>query len=197
MAARKDFDPSRHGLTMEEWKALTPNERRRYTCRALYRHDRLVNPEKLTAKWRKRHGTQRSRERDRARYWADPEKQREKAREGYQRHHEKRLAYYHARRAKQESIANLRHDPDEMYRRVLAAVPAGLPRFARDDIAGMICLAVLEGKLLVANIEKEVGSFMRSYNREYDTFKTVSLDASVPGMEDTTYLDMLTSEEAT
>jgi hypothetical protein len=114
----------------------------------------------------------------------------------YWRHHEKMLEYNRARWRKRKSISDIRHDPDKVYRCVARAIPAKLPKFARDDIAGMICLAVLEGKLLVKNIEKEVASFLRSYNREYDTFKTVSLDAPIPGADGMTYMDRLSGAEA-
>jgi hypothetical protein len=189
------FDPSRHGVTMEEWLKLTPQERVRSTNRANYRSRRKKNPEKLREKWRRDREKNRERiqEREFARYWADPEKRRKHTRDSYWRHHEKRLASYRARRVKQKSISNVRHNPEEVYRRVVAAIPGKLPRFARDDIAGMICLAVLEGKVLVTDIENEVADFMRSYNREYDTFKTLSLDAPVPGMDGMTYRDKLSA----
>jgi hypothetical protein len=195
--ARK-FDPSRHGLTMEEWLALSMRERKLITTRTWARIKWETNRDERRAEWRniRKRKIERKREQERALYWADPEKHRRKARDSYRRHHEKRLASFRAYYAKKKSISNVRHNPDEVYRRVVAAIPKTLPRFARDDIASELCLAVLEGKLLVDNIEKEVAGFMRSYNREYDTFKTVSLDAPVPGRDGETYMDRLPADGA-
>jgi len=189
----KKFDPARYGLSSEEWNSLTKTERERYRTRIKYRLAFQKCPEQVRAKQREKRKRylQRIRAYDLARYWANPEKRRKTARESYRRHHEKQLQRYRDRRAKQKSISIVRHNPNEVYHLVVAAIPGKLPRFARDDIAGMICLAVLEGKVLVKDIEKEVASFMRSYNREYDTFKTVSLDTPIPGMDGMTYLDKL------
>jgi hypothetical protein len=48
-------------------------------------------------------------------------------------------------------------------------------------VVGAMCLAVLEGKLLLKNIKAEVCKFVAAQNREYDSFKTLSLDAEIPG----------------
>lgn len=83
--------------------------------------------------------------------------------------------------------------PDEILKRVYACLPAGAPRFIRDDVAGEMLLAVLEGKLLVENIARSVGEFTKKYNRQFDTFKTISLDAPIAGT-DLRRIDLLIAE---
>lgn len=108
----------------------------------------------------------------------NPEKMREKARRQYKRH---------------RSIAAVRHNPDNVYKIVNKVVSAALPKHMRDDVIAEILLAVLEGKLLLDQIGQRVKDFVRDYNREYDTFKTLSLDEVIPGTN-TSRLDMLAAE---
>ncbi|AYD02049.1 hypothetical protein [Neorhizobium sp. NCHU2750] len=56
-------------------------------------------------------------------------------------------------------------------------------------------LAVMEGTLFVENIDKEAAQFLRAYNREFDQFKTISLEALVPGADGMTYMDRLADPE--
>ncbi|NGO56202.1 hypothetical protein, partial [Allomesorhizobium camelthorni] len=66
----------------------------------------------------------------------------------------------------------------------------GLPRFIRDDVVSSLCLAILEGEINVNDMAAQAKVYLRAYNREYDTFQTVSLDKFTPGTK-TTYLDAL------
>jgi hypothetical protein len=75
------------------------------------------------------------------------------------------------------------------------AVPRTLPEFVRDEIVASMCLAVLEGKLFIENICKEASSYLRAYNRDFDTFKTTSLDAPLNGQDGTTFIDMLADDK--
>lgn len=82
-----------------------------------------------------------------------------------------------------KSINAIRHDPDTVYRVVSRAVSAALPRFMRDDVINSILLAVLEGELLLENIGARMKDYLGRYNREYDCFKTLSLDAPMGGTD--------------
>ncbi len=87
----------------------------------------------------------------------------------------------------------VRTSPEEVYPRAMAAPPSGLPRFIRDDVVNNLCLAILEGQINVNDKAAQAKVFLRAYNREYDTFQTVSLDVQIPGTK-TTYLDALAAE---
>ena len=53
----------------------------------------------------------------------------------------------------------------------------------RDDVINSMLLAVLEGELLLENIGARMKEYLGRYNREYDTFKTLSLDAPMGGTD--------------
>ncbi|TPJ52690.1 hypothetical protein [Mesorhizobium sp. B2-6-4] len=88
-----------------------------------------------------------------------------------------------AKRIIEKSINTIRHDPDTVYRVVSRAVSSALPRFMRDDVIASMLLAVLEGKLLLENVGARVKDYVTGYNREYDTIKTLSLDAPMGGTD--------------
>ena len=87
------------------------------------------------------------------------------------------------RKLKARSISAIRHNPDEVYRVVSRAVSSALPRFMRDDVINSMLLAVLEGKLLLQHVGARMKDYITGYNREYDTFKTLSLDAPMGGTD--------------
>jgi hypothetical protein len=61
--------------------------------------------------------------------------------------------------------------------RINAVVPRYLARDHRDDVIGDMVLAVYEGRLEEADIERRVGEFVNvGYRRDHDKHKTVSLD---------------------
>jgi 3-methyladenine DNA glycosylase/8-oxoguanine DNA glycosylase len=105
-------------------------------------------------------------------------------------HREQIRAEHRQRRARYRSIAQVRQSPEEVYRLAIAALPSGLPRFIRDDVVSSPCLAILEGQINVVDMTAKAKEFLRAYNREFDTFQTLSLDARIPGTK-TTYLDAL------
>lgn len=52
-----------------------------------------------------------------------------------------------------------------------------------DEVISEITLAVFQGLLVEKDIGKRAGEFLRAYNRENDTFKTLSLDAPIGGTD--------------
>lgn len=187
---RSQTDEERRRKRAEYQRAwrLRNLEKVRESGRAYQRRYREENPEKIAAikriykelhreeiarkdrEYRKRHPRTE---------WqaAHPERMREYRRK-WTKAHPDYMRNYHAKRKSQSVI---HESPDKIYRSILGALPSSLPRHVRDDVASSLCLAVLEGKVLVKNIVKAAGEFLRAYNREYDTFKTVSLDETIPG----------------
>ncbi|BCG88530.1 hypothetical protein MesoLj113c_46400 [Mesorhizobium sp. 113-3-9] len=88
-----------------------------------------------------------------------------------------------AHRLVKKSINAIRHNPEDVYRVVSRAVSAALPRFMRDDVINSMLLAVLEGELLLQNVAARVKDYLGRYNQQYDTFKTLSLDAPMGGTD--------------
>lgn len=72
---------------------------------------------------------------------------------------------------------------DRLYRAARKGLPAGLPPWISDDVISEITLAVFQGWLVEKDIGKRAGEFLRTYNRENDTFKTLSLDAPMGGTD--------------
>jgi hypothetical protein len=78
--------------------------------------------------------------------------------------------------------------------RINAAVPRHLPRDHRDDVIGEMALAVYEGRVEEAEIERRVREFVNAgYRRDHDKFGPLSLDAPIFGDSATTLGDMVTT----
>lgn len=66
-----------------------------------------------------------------------------------------------------------------LYERASRAVPSTLPRDMRDDVIGEMVLAVLEGRLLPADVERRAAEFVRaSFRADHNKWGDVSLDWS-------------------
>ncbi|AZO23883.1 hypothetical protein EJ070_26505 [Mesorhizobium sp. M1E.F.Ca.ET.045.02.1.1] len=100
-----------------------------------------------------------------------------------------------AKRLRLISVSTANHSPEGLMRAVNAAISPALPRFIKDEIAGEMMLAVLEGTLLLDQIRAKVQEYLRRYNRDYDTFKVLSLDAPIAGT-DLRRIDTLTSRDS-
>jgi hypothetical protein len=66
--------------------------------------------------------------------------------------------------------------PDALVARVRNTVPRGLPQDVRDDVTSEMVLAVLQGELDIADLNKRVRKFITKYYREAGTFKHVDYD---------------------
>lgn len=183
MSRAANFDPSKYGVTMEQWCSMTRDQRQ-----TLRRSRRGYFRERY---WR---DVEKTRENARKRYAKNPEIRREQQRQSYWKHHDRQLARFRARWAKIGSLNKVKSDPDKVYWLAVKAVPAALPRHVRDDVIGSILLSVMEGKTLVRDIAKSARQFVTAHNRDFDHFKTLSLDATMPGT-DVTYVERLTIED--
>lgn len=193
------------GVPVCEWIAMPEAERQLVRARRWYRRMK-VDPI-LLARHKDREAKARVRFKERWAenpepfraklreiYWNDAEVARARNREKYQRNRSSELARkarnWRSKKAKRE----ITKSPNEVYRMIDKAVSKSLPSFARDEIVSSMCLAVLEGKLFIENIGKEASNYLRAYNRDFDNFKTASLDAPVNGHDGTTFLDLLADE---
>jgi hypothetical protein len=124
-------------------------------------------------------------------YWKDVETTRAKGREKYKKNIDRERARSRRRTRARIAQRTIGRSPDQVYMLINRAVSRALPSHVRDDVVASMCLAVLEGKLFIENIEKEAKSFLTAYNRQFDHFKTASLDEPINGQDGRTYLDML------
>ncbi|RWI95470.1 MAG: hypothetical protein E5X33_10915 [Mesorhizobium sp.] len=147
---------------------------------ALYR---LMHPEAAAASTKRYHD--KNRVEINARY-----------REVYRLDPDKILARQRAAYARKRSMLQANCSPEMLMKAVYAAIPPALPKFIRDEVAGEMMLAVLEGTLLMDHIRKSVAEQLRRYNRGYDTFKILSLDAPIAGTEDLRRIDMISSSDS-
>ncbi len=136
------------------------------------------------------------RQRDREYYRDNLQRRLELSRDSYWRNHQKQLARSRSRWSKQRSKRTIALSPEAVMNLIDKAVSKALPRFVRDDVISAMCLAMLEGELFVENVGKEAAGFLRAYNREFDQFKTISLDAPLAGYDGVTLLDKLISPQS-
>ncbi len=78
---------------------------------------------------------------------------------------------------------------DEYFAAALAMVPRGLPPDVRDDMTMEIVLSLLEGTHTLDTAKKSIWSFTPPHYR--DRFKTMSLDAPIPGTESLRLIDVI------
>ncbi|MEW9615639.1 hypothetical protein AB3G45_17640 [Shinella sp. S4-D37] len=196
---------NRFGVPVCEWIAMAESDRQRIRLRGWYR--RMKTNPLLLARHKAREAKVRVRIRERWRenpepfrakmreiYWADVETTRAKAREKYHRNLDKERARKHRSAMAKKAKREINRSPDQIFTLIDKAVPRALPGFARDEIVSSMCLAVLEGKLFIENIGQEARKYLAAYNREFDHFKTASLDTPVNGRDGTTFLDLLADE---
>ena len=74
-------------------------------------------------------------------------------------------------------------DPDKIYRQIVKAIPSAYPKHIRDDIAGMVCLQVLEGKASLDNVARLVKEATTKFHRVMETWKTKSIESAIPGTD--------------
>ena len=88
----------------------------------------------------------------------------------------------------------LRFPAGSLLDRINAVVPRHLSRNHRDDVIGEMILAVYEGRLEEADIERCVRGFVNiGYRRDHDKYGPVSLDVPIFGDSSTTLGDMVTT----
>lgn len=196
-----DDEVNKYGVALSVWSTLGPKEKNRiyrgYSSKKIWAE---ASPEKRQRQYARAKdirlaNLEQRRAKDRERYRINAERRKAQQHESYWRHHDKVLARARAKWAKASSQRAISRSPDAVMEMIDKAVSNALPRFIRDEVVSAMCLAVLEGQLMVEDVSKEAKLFLRAYNREYDTFKTVSLDAPLAGTEGLTLLDKLAGKE--
>jgi len=205
--ARGAEDPAKavneFGVPIDVWSCMSEVERQRFWRKRWY-HGRMKEDPLLFAKHKDRQAVNQARIRERWAedpepmraklreiYWKDVETTRAKGREKYKKNIDRERARSRRRTRARIAQRTIGRSPDQVYMLINRAVSRALPSHVRDDVVASMCLAVLEGKLFIENIEKEAKSFLTAYNRQFDHFKTASLDEPINGQDGRTYLDML------
>jgi len=191
------------GVPTDVWSCMSEFKRQRYWRRRWY-HGRMKEDPLLFSKHKDRQVVHNNRIRERwaenpeffrakmrEAYWKDVEATRAKGREKYRKNIERERARGRRRVKAEASKRAINRSPEEIYALIIKALPRALPTYIRDEVASAMCVAVLEGKLFIENIGKEAKAFIASYNREFDYFKTASLDEPINGRDGRTYLDLL------
>lgn len=170
--AMNEYDVNKYGVPVDVWNTLTAKERQRHYNR--YSAKQRGRPYNVSRQAKDNQNA--SKRALREKY---PEIWRAKDKARYRRYKDKKT---------------ITLSPDEVYNLINKAVSRALPAHIRDDVIAEICLAVLEGKLFIDDIKKEVVKYIRAHNREYDHFKTISLDATITGTDNLTRLDLLEAQ---
>lgn len=80
--------------------------------------------------------------------------------------------------------AALRFPIGSLLDRINAIVPRHLSRDHRDDVIGEMALAVYEGRLDEADLQRRIREFVNTgYRRDHDPWGDLSLDTTIPGTE--------------
>ncbi|WP_132657265.1 hypothetical protein [Rhizobium sp. BK418] len=192
---------NKYGVLLSVWATLTYGQRNYYynklskknCAKATWARVPAEKRAQINAKSRERrqNNPEERRKKDREYFHRNIEKRRESARRYYYSHHSKMIEKHKRRWARERSKRQISLSPDAVFKLIDSAISRSLPKFVRDDIISAMCLAVLDGQLFVENITKEAKKFVSAYNREYDHFKTISLDAPLAGHDGLTLLDKL------
>jgi hypothetical protein len=184
MARAGTYGANSYGVPFKKWAAMSAKEKHNFRRRLYRQRLKELDPEKL--KELSRRAYQRSRstpekiERYRAWYkaWSTANNDRRNA---------ANRAYCARLKVKSVIVMN----PDAIYRDIVKAIPRGWQKSLRDDIAGMVCLDILEGRAKLGDMDKLVKDAYRRFNKLMDTWSTLSLDAPIPGHDKGTYIDRL------
>lgn len=122
-----------------------------------------------------------SREQARKHPWRvkDAEKERERARRKYQRMKVQKLA---------------QTDPQALRKMINPMLPGYFIASARMDVTAQVTTWALERKIPFDDLSTWVKKAVTEYNRQFDHFKNVSIDAPIAGTENLTRADLIDSE---
>ncbi|MGU3401552.1 hypothetical protein ACLBWS_17770 [Brucellaceae bacterium D45D] len=109
----------------------------------------------------------------------DPEKVREKDRRKYQRKKLQKLA---------------QTDPQALRKMISPMLPSYFIASARMDVTAQVMTWALERKIPFNDLAAWVKKAVTEYNRQYDHFKNVSIDAPITGTDNLTRADLIDSE---
>ena len=182
-------------LYRNAWGKAHAEDRRKYM--AEYRRERRrLHPEKVKAEEHKFRTQNPQLAREAGRRWRennrDAERERIAAWRALNRDKIKaadRRQYY---RSKSKRIAQT--DPMGMQRLVVSKLPSHLPSAIGNEVAAELMMEILAGKVDFREIEAAAKRMLKSYNRQYDYFKTVSIDAPIAGTDGLTRGDMLADD---
>lgn len=111
-----------------------------------------------------------------------------------ERNREKYNAYMRRYNAFTGRVKENRRSIEDKLEIVLGFIPPGFPVELRDDLSNELIVAFLEGNLRISKMAEDVKGIIKRFNKRvgrWDSFKSVSLDAPVPGTDGLSYGDML------
>ncbi|MER9912261.1 hypothetical protein NKJ71_16685 [Mesorhizobium sp. M0050] len=92
-------------------------------------------------------------------------------------------AYNRAYRKRAKAREAMNIHPNEVYAIIVKAIPRAWPKHMQDDIAGMICLDILENRATLDRVDHLVKAASTRFHRTMETWKTKSLDAPMGGTD--------------
>ncbi|ELT50995.1 hypothetical protein [Brucella intermedia] len=97
-----------------------------------------------------------------------------------------------SQRVKTQRLA--RTDPAELRKLIKAYIPGYLDAAAKMDVINAVILQALDAKVPFNELAAWVKKAVTEYNRQFDHFKNVSIDAPIAGTDDLTRADLIDSE---
>lgn len=171
---REYYQRNREAILVRTRKNARKNRSRiRVTDRQKYA--RMKEDPELLARYRARHATQGRKSKPRPRTDAMRERDRRKW-----------------QRKKTQNLA--RNDPSALRKLIRPHVPGYLAASAQMDVINSVMVQALERKVPFNDLAAWVKKSVTEYNRQFDHFKNVSIDAPIAGTDGLTRADLLDSE---
>ncbi|RWO39125.1 MAG: hypothetical protein EOS12_28650 [Mesorhizobium sp.] len=168
-----------YGVPREKWVKMTKKQKTAFRDK-LWRENLKLDPVAHAAH-RERQAELYYRYRERIRNWRAANRSRVNA---------NKRAYAKRRKA---HLA-ISQEPEKIFALITKAIPRGWPKPMRDDIAGMICVDILENRATLDHIDQLVKAAATRFNRTMETWKTKSLDAPI-GSTDIAAITMVTADD--
>lgn len=173
-----------YGVPFKKWAAMSAKEKNAFRNRICRARAKENDPEAFAAAVRRNHQAEKL---DPVRLAKLKERRARWKKENREMHNKHNRAWRARLKVKSAIVMN----PDAIYRDIMKAIPRGWQKSLRDDIAGMVCLDILEGKAQLGDMDRLVKDAYKRLNKLMDTWSTLSLDAPIPGHDKGTYIDRL------
>ncbi|ABS14235.1 hypothetical protein Oant_1519 [Brucella anthropi ATCC 49188] len=98
------------------------------------------------------------------------------------------------KRSRMKTQRLARKDPDALRKMISARLPGYLDVAARGDVIAAVMTAALERKVLFDELNEAIKAHVTAYNRQFDHFKNVSIDAPIAGTDGLTRADTFDTE---
>lgn len=95
---------------------------------------------------------------------------------------------------KKEARAAFNRNPAAIMDRIKRAIPRGYPADVRDDVATDMTIALFDGEIALAEIERAASTFIAKHYRDREWHALISTDAPIAGTDNLRLGDTITAD---